>query len=247
MAVIDPLAPAQSNCSAAPCDSVTSVRRYIVMNSKGGCGKTTVATNLASYYRARGFTTALYDLDPQGSGERWARLRSSDHGDVPGIAGYQSVPSSVTSTWLFRVPSGTQRIIIDTPAAPDRTQLIEQARSVDAILIPVMPSSIDTFAAADFIRDLLLLGKTRSYQTRVGIIANRVKEGTRAFQNLERFLLTLQIPVVAHLRDTQHYIHAAECGLGIHEMETSRTRKDVVAWTQIYNWLETDDAPSGAV
>ncbi len=243
MAVTDHLAPVKSKSPVTPSASVTSVRRFIVMNSKGGCGKTTVATNLASYYRTRGLTTALYDLDPQGSSERWARLRPSDQGEVPGIAGYQSVPSSVTSTWLFRVPSGTERIIIDTPAAPDRTQLAEQVRGVDAILIPVMPSSIDTFAAADFIRDLLLLGKTRTHQTRVGIIANRVKEGTLAFQNLERFLLTLQIPVVAYLRDTQHYVHAAECGLGIHEMESSRTRKDVVAWTQIYNWLENDDTP----
>lgn len=214
------------------------------MNSKGGCGKTTVATNLASYYRAQGFVATLYDLDPQASGERWSRLRPEENGEVQTIAGYQSVSSGVTRSWQYRIPPQTERIIIDTPAGTNRMELAEQVRNVHAILIPVMPSSIDTFAAADFIRDLLLVGKTRSHGIRVGIVANRIKEGTRAFHNLERFLETLQIPMVAQLRDTQNYVHAAEQGLGVHELYQSRTRKDLLAWQKIFEWLETDSPDS---
>lgn len=217
------------------------MRRIVVMNSKGGCGKTTVATNLASYYSARGYVTALYDLDPQASGERWSRLRPEENNDVASVAGYQKLSSGITRTWQYRVPPTTERIIIDTPAGTNRAELAEQVRGVDAILIPVMPSSIDTFAAADFIRDLLLAGKTRSHGIRVGIVANRIKENTVAFHNLERFLQTLQIPMVAQLRDTQNYVHAAEQGLGVHELYQSRTRKDLLAWRKIYQWLEAED------
>ena len=37
----------------------------LVSNAKGGCGKTTLATTLASAYAVGGFKVALADADPQ--------------------------------------------------------------------------------------------------------------------------------------------------------------------------------------
>lgn len=37
----------------------------LVINSKGGSGKTTLTTNLAAYYASRQLRTAIIDYDPQ--------------------------------------------------------------------------------------------------------------------------------------------------------------------------------------
>ena len=94
------------------------------------------------------------------------------------------------------------------------------------------------FATADFVRDLLLGAKTRSNNIRIAIIANRIKKNTNSLAALERFLNTLNIPVIAHLRDAQSYIQATEKGLGVHELEFQKNDEDSVHWASIYNWLE---------
>lgn len=212
--------------------------RIVVINSKGGCGKTTISTNLASYYASGGTCTALYDYDPQGSTMRWLRSRSSDEPGIYGVAAHQGTTRSTTVSWQMRLPPETERLIIDTPPGLKGVALIDQLRGADCILIPVLPSPIDIFATADFIRDLLLEAKVRQTRTRIGIIANRVKKNTLAFHALERFLRTLSIPVVARLRDSQNYVKASEEGLGIHELKNKPVYVDKMHWRGISDWIE---------
>lgn len=222
---------------------VNCARRIIVINAKGGCGKTTVATNLASAYAAGHLPVALFDHDPQGSSIRWLRRRAAEREPVHGIAAYDRGQANITRSWQLRVPPEIRRMVIDTPAGIKGPELAEHVRGVDAILVPVLPSPIDIQATADFIRDLLLVGKVRTPGVRLGIVANRVRENTLAFRALERFLATLRIPVVARLRDTQNYVHAAEQGVGIHELKSSATQRDLIHWKGLVDWLE--DKPEG--
>jgi chromosome partitioning protein len=106
------------------------------------------------------------------------------------------------------------------------------------ILIPVLPSVIDIHSTADFIRDLLLVGKARAHNTRLAIVTNRTRIHTKAVEKLERFLQKLDIPVVARIRDTQHYVTAAEQGLGIHELGERDARKDIESWSALLSWLD---------
>ena len=214
------------------------MHRIIVMNSKGGCGKTTIATNLASCYAANGFRTALLDYDPQGSSTTWLNLRQ-DRPNIHGIAAFKNTCTNVTRAWQLRVPPDYERTIIDTPAGLTGTELVKQVQGVDTIIIPVVPSLLDIHATADFIRDLLLIGHTRSQKIRIGIIANRIKANTQALNRLQRFLKHLDIPVLAYLRDTQRYLHAAENGTGVHEISP----RDARTWDSILNWLENDNQP----
>ena len=92
------------------------MQRIIVVNTKGGCGKTTIATNLASYYASNGFVTALMDYDPQGSSTRWLKLRPQDKQAVYGINAHKRQSMQATRAWQMRVPSDTERLIIDAPA-----------------------------------------------------------------------------------------------------------------------------------
>lgn len=212
--------------------------RIVVINSKGGCGKTTISTNLASCYAAHGINTALFDYDPQGSSIRWLRTRPGDESSIYGVTAHQSAAKAVTKSWHLRLPPETERLIIDTPPGLKGTELVDQLKGADCILIPVLPSPIDIYATADFIRDLLLEAKVRQTRTRIGIIANRVKKNTLAFQALERFVRTLSIPVVARLRDSQNYVKASEEGLGIHELKNKPVYIDRMHWRGVCEWID---------
>ena len=218
------------------------MQRILVLNSKGGCGKTTVATNLASLYACHGFATALMDYDPQGSSIRWLSQRSKDKPAIFGVHAYRKQNSNQTQAWQLRLPPETERVIIDAPAGITGQRLVNFVQRVDTIMIPVLPSPIDIHAATDFVRDLLLIGKIRHAGVRVGVLANRAKTNTLVYQSLERFLKTLKLPFVATLRDTQNYVHASERGVGVHELWDKRADGDRMQWSQMLEWLENTRA-----
>jgi len=213
-------------------------RKIVVLNPKGGSGKTTLATNLAAYYASRGHRTALMDCDPQASSTRWLKNRSDELPQVHGVEAYR-VNMQATRSWQLRTPPDTQYLVVDTSAAIPAQNLVEFTRGADSIVIPVGPSDIDIHAAAGFIANLLLVAKEDRREGRLGVIANRVREGTLAYARLMRFLHRLNIPVIAILRDTQNYVHAAEEGMGIHEFKHYRVRKDIAQWTSMLRWLQS--------
>lgn len=220
--------------------------RITVINMKGGCGKTTIATNIASAFAVRGRNTTLIDYDPQHSSTYWLNSRSNKVAHVNGIAAYP-INSSVTRSWQLKLPLDTEYVIVDTPAGLKGLDLVDQLSGTHTILIPVLPSGIDTHATADFIRDLYLVAKVRPKETRLCIVCNRVKPNTLSFRALERFLVVLGIPVIAQLRDTQNYNKAMELGLGIHELGSIANKKDTDAWQNLMDWLDIEQQTEKAV
>ena len=217
------------------------MQRIVVLNPKGGSGKTTIAINLASYYAQRGDRPALMDYDPQASAARWVRKRQASQPPIYLINAFER-DNRVTRAYQLRVPDGTRRIIIDTPAAVEAADMPELTANADKILVPVLPSDIDIHACARCITSLLLVAKVKRAENRLAIIANRVRRNTRMYQSLTRFLGTLDIPIVATLRDSQNFVRAAELGLGLHEMKHYQVSEDLQAWTSLLAWLEE---PSG--
>jgi chromosome partitioning protein len=213
------------------------MQRIVVLNPKGGSGKTTIASNLAACYAANGHRPVLLDLDPQGSSMRWLRKRPDDTPPIHGIAGFERSPT-VTRSWQLRIPVECTAVIVDTPAALDAHSLPEITRGADAVLVPVMPSDIDIHATAKCIADLLLVAKIRRADQRIGIIANRVRANTLVFHSLTRFLISLDIPLVATLRDTQNYLRSAEAGIGIHDMPRWQVQQDLDHWQRLTDWLD---------
>jgi chromosome partitioning protein len=212
------------------------MQKIIVLNPKGGSGKTTIAINLAACYAANGQSPTLIDLDPQGSSMRWLRKRPDDAPTIHGIAGFER-STGVTRSWQMRTPAESHTVIIDTPAAIDPHALPDLTRGADAVLVPVMPSEIDIHASAKCIADLLLVAKIRRSEKRIAIIANRVRNNTRVAQSLRRFLESLDIPLIATLRDSQNYVRSAETGVGVYEMPPSQSELDLEHWQQLMAWL----------
>ena len=205
------------------------MKRILVVNPKGGCGKSTIATNLASYYALWDVPVALIDLDPQQSSLEWLGQRSTNLNPIEGIDG---------SHGRLSVPKEIQRVVIDCPARTNNTQLHRLFGQADEVVIPVLPSPIDIRAAGHFIGELLLDKMLK--KSRIGLVANRVRENTLIYSNLENFLKQLKVPLVTHLRDTQNYIRAAESGQGIFEMPPYLVDKDIDTWRPLIRWIEKD-------
>ncbi len=214
------------------------MNRIVVLNPKGGSGKTTIATNLAAYFASRQQKPVLMDFDPQGSSLRWARKRESSALPPIHIINAFDRDPRTTRTFQLRVPDFSTHVIVDTPAAVEAQALPELTRDARKIIVPVLPSDIDIHACSRCIRDLLLVAKIRRDEGRIGVVANRIRRNTLTYQSLIRFLQTLGIPIVATLRDSQNYLRAAEQGVGVHEMKTYLVRDDLEEWRPLIEWVD---------
>ena len=213
------------------------LQRIVVLNPKGGCGKTSLATNLASYFALRGQWPTLIDCDPQGASMRWLEKRDKRRPPIYGIAAYKSAVNS-TRSWQFRIPTESQRLIIDTPAAFDGPTIHDLIYDASNVLIPVLPSAIDIRFAAKFIAELMLVAQLDRGNVKVGIVANRTRKNTRSLKQLMRFLTSLKIPIISVLRDSQNYVNAVDLGLGVYELPYYKAKQEVEGVANIIRWLQ---------
>jgi chromosome partitioning protein len=219
-------------------------RRILIINGKGGCGKTTIATNLAATYAKSGEMVALIDHDPQASSTYWGQQRDEHTGDklpdVNVVAAHERAHMYQTQSYHNRLPIETSRVIIDTHSGSINQDLDVLLKNADVIVVPLLPSSIDIRAGGNFIAELLTHRAFRQRPRPVGVIANRVQPNTATSAKLEHFLGCLDVPAIATFRDSPVYTEAAEHGMGISDMTASRAaRKEIGAWRTLVNWLES--------
>jgi len=212
------------------------MQTILIINSKGGSGKTTIATNIASYFASSNCKTAIMDYDPQGSSLHWLKMRSSSANPIHGADAAVQKGRLIRSLQMY-VPQGTEKLVIDAPAGAEGLLLQEMVRKADFILIPVAPSNIDVHATADFIRDLLLKGGIRSQATKLAVVANRVRRTMPVYEPLERFLRALSLPFLTRISDSDHYILAAEQGTGVFEMDETEVATEREEFAPIIKWL----------
>ena len=207
------------------------MRTIMVLNAKGGCGKSTISTNLASYYAfEEEKKVVLADYDPQGSSLAWLEARGEEWPAIEGVAAFKD---------KLHPARDTDILIMDAPARVHGTELTAMVRKADTILFPVLPSPIDMRAATDYMKELKAVGRVERKEVKIGVIANRVRENTIIFSELFDFIKKLKVPYVATLRDTQNYIRAEERGVGIYEMAPSQVYQDLESWEPLTKWLRS--------
>src|SRR5213083_18479 len=222
------------------------INTTLVINSKGGSGKTTVTTNLASYFAARNIPTTIMDYDPQGSCLNWLRLRPAHATRIHGANAAHQRGGRLRSVEMH-VPAETRQLIIDAPAGASGLLLQEMLCRADCIIIPVAPSAIDIHATANFVRDLLLAGRIRTRNIRLAVVANRVRSSMPVYQPLERFLNSLNLPFLTRVGDSDAYVKAAEAGIGIFELPPSEAAAERGEFMPIVEWVgrQRDPVASG--
>ncbi len=209
----------------------------LVINPKGGSGKTTVAINLASYFAASGIATTIMDYDSQGSSLNWLALRAPHAVPIRGADATRQKGNRLRSLAMY-VPAQTEQLIIDAPAACGGLALQEMLERATCIVIPLVPSSIDIHATGKFVREVLLSAKMRARNVPVAIVANKVRRSMPAYRPLERFLESLELQLTARLIDSDVYVKAAETGIGIFEMELALTLAERQQFTPLAQWVE---------
>jgi len=207
------------------------MRHILVLNSKGGCGKSTIATNLASYYATEGKSVALVDYDPQGSSLDWLARRPDGRAEIVGIDGAKD--------GLTHLPRSTEFVIEDAPARSHGPELTNLVRHAESIIVPILPSTIDMQASTKFLEELAKVGKVKRRQVKIAVVANRVRENTIIFDHLDEYLDGLKMPYVASFREAQNYIRAYVRGLGIFELPEYLAWPDLQQWDPLIDWLKS--------
>ncbi|MDF1779677.1 MAG: ParA family protein [Alcanivoracaceae bacterium] len=210
----------------------------LVANAKGGCGKTTLSTNLASCYASRGHGVSLLDMDPQQSSSQWLRQREKKaHGEIHGLS--LSINRDFHAGRLQSViRQSREYLVIDSPAGLEGPALDALLRTAHVVLVPVLPSPIDIRAATRFLQAVMLSPAYRRSPRRIAVVANRARERTRTYTQLQSFLNSLKIPFLATLRDTQLYVQATGLGIGVSEIDHPSAKADKDDWQRMIEWLE---------
>ncbi len=199
----------------------------VVANPKGGVGKSTLATNIAGCLAAAGHKVMLGDVDRQQSARQWLALRPAQ---APTISGWD-----VAADDIVRPPKGTTHVVLDTPAGLRGKRLEAVMRIADRMLIPLQPSLFDIQATHSFVQEVRQ--HRRGAEIKLGLVGMRVREHTRANEQLHHYLATLPVPVVGWLRDTQNYVQLAARGLTLWDVAPSRVERDLEQWLPLAEWV----------
>ena len=171
------------------------MRHIMVMNAKGGCGKSTLATNIASYFANEGATVALADYDPQRSSLDWLERRPENRPKIVGVAAFED--------GFRHAPRNADYIIVDAPARSHGKELTELVKHAETIVVPVLPSTIDMQATTTFLKEMHSVGKIARKQAKFAVVANRIRENTLIFDDLDEYLTKARAPYVATLREAR--------------------------------------------
>ena len=216
-----------------------TTKKILVVNSKGGSGKTTIATNLAVAFANQGLKVSLLDCDRQASCLHWAEERNAQAPKVTTVANYHSA-DKLTAQIDNELDHGTDVIVMDVTGRHTDAALFEAALKIcDLVLIPMLSSSLDIKAGERFVADLMTHRVMRATPKPMGVIYNRANTSSANQQRLETLLRCLDVPVIAELRDSTVYANAAEKGAGIMEMrENAAASKEYSAWRDIMLWID---------
>ncbi|MGB5325323.1 MAG: AAA family ATPase [Pseudomonadales bacterium] len=201
------------------------MKHVVVLNPKGGCGKTTIATHLAVYASTLGLRVALADHDKQASSHDWLKCRPRRCADIGVIAVYDG-----------EAIGGDYEVIIHDMPASAISDNLGIASACNKIIIPIMPSPIDIKAAMRLWVKLSNSGWLDDPNIQIGLVANRIKANTRYVRTLDAFIDKIGLPLIATLRDTQNYIRSLDAGLTLFDLPPNRVAQDLVQWQPLMEW-----------
>ncbi len=207
------------------------MQTILVASSKGGAGKTTLATQRAGHFAVAGKATVLVDADPQASATRWCEKRAGMEAAVLPVDGH-------ARAFRRHLPEDAGRLVIDAPAGAMAAGLEPFLEMADAVLVPVLPSAIDLEATVPFLNSLAQVPRVKKGRLPVGLVANRIKAWTSVSQQALEQLRLWPYPLVAQLRDSQAYVLLAALGRCVDDYRSEQMRGHQDDFAPIYRWLK---------
>jgi chromosome partitioning protein len=205
-----------------------------VVNRKGGCGKSTLAVNLAARLAQEGHAVLLADLDRNRSASSWLRVRQVEGGQA--LAPIQACVFEPDKA--FRRPAGVTHVVIDTPGGLQGFELARVACYADAILMPVGSSRFDREAAAASREELARMPRVASGRCQLAAVGMRVSPRNNATATLRRWAAEQDLPLIGLLRDTPLYSSCAERGYALFDLDPGQAGSELQAWAPLLAWLE---------
>lgn len=144
-----------------------------VLNEKGGTGKSTVSTNLATALHRAGKKVVLVDADPQGTARDW-REASPEGADLPPVVALDR-PQLLQQA--LPTLQGNDFLVIDGPAKAE-AMAAAIVRIAHVALVVIQPSGADLWASAatvKLIRSKVDVGGTID----AAFLVNRVSGSTK--------------------------------------------------------------------
>jgi chromosome partitioning protein len=207
------------------------MKTVLVASSKGGVGKTTVATHLAAHSALAGRRTVLVDADPQHSSSRWCGRRAGQDSAVLPVDG------SGRKTWHRHVPDDAQRVFIDAAAGAMGDDLAGFLDRADAVVVPVLPSALDIEATVPFLDSLARHPRVHRGKLPVALVANKLRPWTNSSRQALEVLSGWPVPVVAQLRDSQAYAVLVGLGKSLFDYHSAQVREHQADWQPLLRWL----------
>lgn len=198
-----------------------------LVNEKGGCGKTTIATNLASAWHKQGYEVLLVDADPQQTALDWSDLEEG--GVLTVQVGTKNLEDS-----LPRLAGQYDYVVIDS--APRMGRLTATVvRTSDLVVIPVQPSAADIWSAET------VVGVCESYNTPAAFLVSRQITRTNLAAHVQEPLEELGLPVL-QARTAQRVAYAKALGQGksVLDLSDSKAQREVESIaTEIGSYLSS--------
>lgn len=191
-------------------------KKISILNPKGGCGKTTLSSNLGSSLLLNGYKTLLIDTDPQGTLRDWKSMDENDNQPQIIVIDRPNLQKDLTS-----IAINFDYLIIDG-AAKLQDMITFAVKNSDVVLIPIQPSAADIWACEALIHLIKARQEVTDGIPKAAFIISRQIKNSNLARDIDEALKQFSFPVF-NSRTTQRVIYgeALSSGKSVFNIESS--------------------------
>ncbi len=210
-------------------------KKVLIINRKGGAGKSTFAIATASFYSHHNVKTEIIDLDSQGTCYFWGNK-------ADGVRTTKFLPSSnVPFSLALRLEANTKITVIDSPSNFSQFEMEKYISMVDKIIFPVQPSPIDVHSMLGFVKDLINSPTFKNKKIDLAFVITRGKKSKKGEDFVHKVLKHMKYPLLGTMTENQAYQNMFS------EKDSfliEQPQLDHELWQNVRRWLDVDMTPT---